>query len=160
MPLDQVPEENRPGHRPAVEQDKPAPHRLPPGTERRFRFAFEPAQMLAGLPFGVTPLTTGVTVSSDTLHIRYGPWSLETPLSNVAGVERTGPYRLVKIAGPPRVSLVDRGISFATRRSEGLCIRFHEPVAAALPFGLLRHPAATVTVEDGPELMRLLWVEP
>lgn len=65
---------------------------------------------------------------------------MATPLDNVVGAEVTGPYRLVKVAGPPHLSLRDRGITFATNRARGTCIRFREPV------GLLRHPAATVTV--------------
>jgi hypothetical protein len=151
-----VPEESRPGHHPDHEQDKPDARRLPPGTVRHFAFAFEPVQLLAGLPFGVTPLTTGVTVDHERLHIRYGPWSLTTPLANVAGTTETGPYQLVKIAGPAHLSLADQGVAFCTRRTDGLCISFHRPVNAIAPFGLVRHPAATVTVVDRDGLRRLL----
>jgi len=155
---DEVPEANRPGHRPARDQDKPDPRRLPPGTVRHFAFAFEPAQLLAGLPFGVTPLTTGVTVDHEKLHVRYGPWSLTTPLANVAGTTETGPYQLLKIAGPAHLSLADQGVAFCTRRTDGLCIEFREPVGAIAPFGIVRHPAATVTVVDRDGLRRLLEV--
>jgi hypothetical protein len=153
-----VPEDQLPGHHPDVEQDKPAPTRLPAGTERRFAFAFDPVNFALGAPFGVTPWTSEVRVTSADLIISYGPWTLRTPLANVAGTATTGPYDLVRIAGPPRVSLADRGISFATRASGGLCIRFREPVPAILPLhlGLVRHPAATVTVEADGELARLL----
>ena len=56
------------------------------------------------------------------------------------------------------MSLADRGISFATRTVGGLCICFREPVPAVLPLhlGLVKHPAATVTVEGAGELARLL----
>ncbi len=47
-----------------------------------------------------------------------------------------------------RLSMVDRGITFGTNGDRGVCIRFHRPVPAADPFGLLRHPATTVTVAD------------
>jgi hypothetical protein len=130
--------------------------RLPPGQARHFSFAFEPAQLLAGLPFGITPLTTGVMVDEERLHIRYGPWSLTTPLDNVAGTTETGPYQLLKIAGPAHLSLADRGVAFCTRRTDGLCISFHEPVRAIAPVGPLLHPAATVTVSDRDGLRRLL----
>jgi hypothetical protein len=128
------------------------------GTERRFAFVFDPVNLALGAPFGVTPWTTEVRVTSADLIVRYGPWTLRTPRANVAGTTPTGPYDLMKIAGPARVSLADRGISFATRTEGGLCIRFHEPVPAALPLhlGLVRHPAATVTVEAAGELARLL----
>jgi hypothetical protein len=155
---DPVPEENLPGHRPGRDQDKPDPRRLPPGTVRHFPFAFERAQLLAGLPFGVTPLTTGVMVDHERLHVRYGPWSLTTPLANIAGTTETGPYQLLKIAGPAHLSLADQGVAFCTRRTDGLCIEFHEPVGAIAPFGIVRHPAATVTVVDRDGLRRLLEV--
>jgi hypothetical protein len=132
--------------------------RPPQGTERRFPFVFDPPNLAPGLPWGITPWTTGLTVTSRDLIIRYGPWTLRTPLTNVAATEDSGPYAFVKIAGPPRLSLRDRGISFATRRSEGLCIRFRRPVPAILPWysPLLTHPGVTVTVEGAGELKRLL----
>jgi len=130
----------------------------PPRSQQRFRFAFEPYQLVVGLPFGVTPFTAWVAAGPTELSIRFGPWSMTTGLDNVAGVETTGPFRLLKVAGPPRLSLVDRGISFATRRSQGVCIRFHEPVPGILPFGsrLVSHPGATVTVADPEALVRAL----
>jgi hypothetical protein len=132
--------------------------RLPAGTERRFPFVFDPPNLALGLPWGITPWTTGLTVTSRELVIRYGPWTLRTPLTNVAATEDSGPYALVKIAGPPRLSFRDGGISFATRCSSGLCIRFRRPVPAILPsqLPLLTHPGATVTVEGAGELKRLL----
>jgi hypothetical protein len=39
-------------------------------------------------------------------------------------------------------------LTFASNSSAGLCISFREPVPAAEPFGVLRHPALTVTVDD------------
>jgi hypothetical protein len=157
--IDEVPEANRPGHHPPTDQDKPDPRRLPGGTERRFAFAFEPAFLAAGLPFGVTPFTTGVTVGATELSVRFGPWSLVTPLDNVAGTEETGPYSFIKVAGPAHLSLSDRGVAFCTRRSAGVCIRFHEPVPAIAPLGLVRHPGATVTVADPAGLRELLAAE-
>ncbi|MFP3901438.1 MAG: hypothetical protein ACLFXM_11325 [Acidimicrobiia bacterium] len=153
-----IPGESPPGRHAEVVQDTPALARLTHGAAEHFPFAFEPYQLLLGLPFGITPFTSGVTVDSTELQIRYGPWSLHTPLDNVAGAEMTGPYTLVKTAGPPHLSLVDRGISFVTRRSSGVCIRFREPVPCILPMHseLITHPGATVTVSWPHELMRLL----
>ena len=79
----------------------------------RFAFAFTPAYQAAALPFGITPWTAWVEVSED-LHVRFGPWSLTTPVSNIAGTDITGDYAFVKIAGPAHLSFADRGVTFAT----------------------------------------------
>ncbi|MFO7280739.1 MAG: hypothetical protein C0P77_010085 [Thermoanaerobacterales bacterium] len=114
-----------------------------------FAFAFDDARMrLAARVAGVTPDTSGVEVRGGRLTVRFGRWSLRTPVANVAGTTRTGPYEWWKVAGPPHLSLADRGVTFATTTEGGLCIRFHEPVPAIMPTGLIRHPAATVTVAD------------
>jgi hypothetical protein len=101
-------------------------------------------------------MTTGVSVGNGELHVRFGVWSLTTSLSNVAETSLTGPFSWWKVVGPPRVSMVDRGVTFATCDDVGVCIRFHEPVNAALPFGLVRHPGCTVTVTDSNALRSLL----
>ena len=53
--------------------------------------------------------------------------------------------RLVPTA---HLSLTDRGVTFATNSRQGLCVSFVELVHAIEPTGVLRHPAATVTVAD------------
>jgi hypothetical protein len=153
--LGPVPAANQPGHQPAWPQDKPAPRRRSadagaveaPG-EGRHPFLFEPLLLPFAAAAGVTPWTTGVDIDGGSLRIRFGPWSLETPLDNVVGATVTGPYRLHRVAGPPHLSLRDRGVTFATNRQQGTCIHFDRSVPALLPGGLLRHPAATVTVAD------------
>ena len=62
------------------------------------------------------------------------------------------PLRLV--AGPPRLSLADRGITFATSTRQGVCITFREQVSALAPF--MKHPALTVTVDEPERLAELL----
>lgn len=119
---------------------------------RRFDFAFDAAYRLPALALGITPLTSGVEVS-DQLIVRFGPWRLRTPLTNVAGVELTGDFAWIKTAGPPHLSFTDRGISFATNGRRAACVRFHEPVRGIEPTGRLRHPGATLTVAD-PEGLR------
>jgi hypothetical protein len=113
-----------------------------------FRFAFEPRMTAFAFALGVTPWTSGVEVVDDELRVRFGPWSVTTRLDNVAGAEITGPYKLLKVVGPPHLSLADRGVTFATSTERGVCIKFREPVSAVLPGGLLKHPALTVTVDD------------
>jgi hypothetical protein len=120
------------------------------GDSEHFGFDFEPLVGAAGLAFGVTPWTTGLDVKDGGLHIRFGPWTIHTPVDNVLGAEVTGPYSYVKVAGPPRLSLSDRVVTFATTTRRGVCIRFRKPV------GLLRHPAATVTVDEPERLVEVL----
>jgi hypothetical protein len=69
-------------------------------------------------------------------------------MSNVNATEITGPYSVPKTIGPAHLSLVDRGVTFATNPSVGLCVRLRHAMPAIEPFGLIRHPALTVTVGD------------
>jgi hypothetical protein len=121
-----------------------------------FTFRFSRAYALAGLPFGVTPRTTSLVVTSSQLRIRFGPWRLATPLSNIAHAEVSGPYRFVKTAGPAHLSFNDHGVTFATSGGRGTCIVLHEPVRALNPMGPPMHPNITVTVDDPERLARLL----
>ena len=157
--LGPIPEANLPGHHPEVEQDKPTG---PPPRPRRtgrtlgapslaavpehYAFRFEPTMLALSAPFGVLPPTTDVEVGDHVL-IRFGPWRMRFPRSDVSGVEETTDYDLLRVAGPPHLSLKDRGITFATNRERGLCIQLERPHRGIEPFGLLRHPAVTVTVE-------------
>ncbi len=121
----------------------------------RFDFAFSRPLSWPLALLGVTPWTAHVDVTDDEFSVRFGPWSLVTPLSNVEGARITGPYLPFKVLGP-HISLVDRGVSFGTNWQRGVCVRFRSPVPAALPVGLLRHPAVTVTVTDAERLVSLL----
>ncbi|WP_036830167.1 hypothetical protein [Phycicoccus jejuensis] len=117
-------------------------------TSRRFDFAFDPRYRIAGLPFGVLPATTWVEVGDGRLRARFSWWTLDTSLANVAGVEQSGGYAFAKTAGPPHLSFTDRGVTFATNSSRGVCVSFHRPVPAIDPTGTIRHPGATFTVAD------------
>ena len=170
-----IPEDNLPGHQPDVIPDKPLvppePYRLhavedevrgPVGDVEedeisvRFAFLFDPVFLALGAPVGVLPQTTSVELDGDELRVRFGPWSLRTPRDNIAGAEVTGPYKLWRVAGGPHLSFKDRGVTFATNARQGACVRFHEPVTGLLPWGLLRHPAATLTVTNPTDLVRRL----
>ena len=76
------------------------------------------------------------------------------PLAEVTGVEATGDFWLPKVAGPPHLSLADRGITFATNRQRGTCIQLRHPQPG--PYPVLKHPAVTVTVEDPEALEAIL----
>ena len=115
---------------------------------RRFEFAFEGRYRLPALMFGVTPATAHVVVTDDELLVRFGPWSLRTPVANVADAQVSTGFAWLRTAGPAHLSLSDRGVTFATNSWRGLCVSFTEPVRAIEPTGILRHPGATVTVAD------------
>ena len=51
-------------------------------------------------------------------------------------------------AGPARLPLAVRGLTFATTNRTGLCFTFRSPVPGIDPMGILRHPNLTVTVKD------------
>ena len=119
---------------------------------RRFDFRFGRLHRLAGAAFGIVPQRAWVEVDArpeaGSFFVRFGAWSLRTPLSNIADAVATGPYSLPKVIGPPRLSFVDKGITFATNDRAGVCVCFRTPVRGIDPMGVLRHPGATVTVAD------------
>jgi hypothetical protein len=123
-----------------------------------FPFSFTTSYRAVALLFGVTPRTAAVLVEDDELRVRFGLWSLRTPIGNIAGAEVTGGFAFLKTAGPPHLSFSDRGVTFATNGDHALCVRFHQPVPAIEPTRTIRHPGATLTVEDPEGLARALGV--
>ncbi len=123
-----------------------------PGTASEpveaFDFAFAATYAAAGRIFGITPASTTVEVGPKWLYVRYGPWRLLTPRANVASTQVTEDFAWLKTAGPPHLSLVDRGISFTTNGDRALCISFHDPEPAIDPTGTITHPSATISVAD------------
>jgi hypothetical protein len=111
-----------------------------------FGFRFEPRYRPILALVGVHPGWARVTVGSF-LDVRFGPWHLRTPRSNVQEVQVTGPYQPWKVIGP-HLSLADRGVTFGTTAARGACICFAQPVRALFPVNVLKHPAVTVTVDD------------
>lgn len=122
----------------------------------RFPFRFDPRYRRAARPFGITPERAWVEVADGKLEARYGPWRVSTPLGNVTGAEITGPYALLKTAGPARLGITDRGLTFASNGERGVRIDFASPVRGIDPLGAIRHPELTVTVADVDELARVL----
>jgi hypothetical protein len=118
----------------------------------RFEFRFDPWYRWLALPFGIRPDTAYVEIEHRTgpgrLTVQFGLWSLGTTLANVSAATVTGPYALVKTIGPPHVSLVDSGITFATNHDRGVCIEFRESVPGLDPLHFMHHPSVTVTVAD------------
>ena len=118
------------------------------GERQRFHFRFDPAYQRAARVFGVKPENAWVDVDDAQLDARFGRWRLRTPLSNVTHVESTGPYAFLKTAGPARLAVTDRGLTFATNGERGALIKFDRSVPGMEPTGRLKHPELTVTVED------------
>lgn len=125
-------------------------------TAAHHEFAFHRAFVLPAALVGVRPTTAHLRIEDRHLDVRFGPWRVRVPLSEIASAEVTGPYAWPKVIGPPHLSLADRGLTFATTNREGVCIRFRRPVRGIEPVGLLRHPALTVTVRDAPAVAELL----
>jgi hypothetical protein len=119
-----------------------------PDRRTRFHFRFDPTYRRLARLFGVTPERAWVDLGREELEARYGPWRVWTLASNIAAVEATGPYAFFKTAGPARLAVTDRGLTFASNRDRGACLSFHSPVTGIDPFGLVRHPTLTITVGD------------
>jgi hypothetical protein len=114
----------------------------------RFPFRFDPAYRVLARPFGVTPERAWVELGEEGLEARFGRWRVRTPVSNVAAAEATGPYSFFKTAGPARLAVTDRGLTFASNGERGVCITFHSPVRGIDRPGRIHHPELTVTVLD------------
>src|SRR6476619_4234843 len=122
----------------------------------RFLFLFDPAYRRLARLFGVTPERVWVDLGEEKLEARYGPWRVRTPLSNIAAAEATGPYSFLKTAGPARLAITDRGLTFASNGDRGVCITFQSPVRGIDRSGRIRHPELTVTVLDVDGLIEAL----
>jgi uncharacterized protein YndB with AHSA1/START domain len=139
--------------------DEPMEDQDPP-TEvvREFDFAFSPAYAAAARPFGITAATTSVEVGPRWLYVRYGPWKLLTPRANVVAARLTGDFNFVKTAGPPHLSMSDRGVTMTSNGDRALCLEFAQPVTAIDTTGVIRHPGATLAVADPEALAAALGV--
>jgi hypothetical protein len=125
-------------------------------SAERFAFRFAEAYRRPARIFGITPETAWVDIGEDTMRACFGPWRVTTPLANITEVAVTGPYAFLKTAGPARLAITDRGLTFATNGESGVLISFHSAVRGLDPLGVLRHPELTVTVADVDGLVELL----
>jgi hypothetical protein len=122
----------------------------------RFDFAFAPNYRRFARAFLVSPENAWVEIGDETFEARFGRWWVRTPLTNITDAEVTGPYAFWKTAGPARLAITDRGLTFATNGDRGVLILFEDPVRGLDPLGILRHPELTVTVTDVDGLADLL----
>lgn len=162
-----IPEDNQPGHHPPVEQDKPTrpprprarqPKETAPKVPDPATFAFDFEGLVGDVAkrIGLNADNAYVEVAGQRVRIKFGPWVVETSRDNVKAADVTGPYAWWKVAGPPHLSLADRGLTMATSTDKGVCIRFERPVKGIDPVGLLRHPSVTVTPRDPDQLIEAL----
>jgi hypothetical protein len=114
---------------------------------RYFAFRFDGVARRILPLFGIRPGTTGVVIDGDRLLVRFGPLRLATPLDNIRDADVTGPYSWIKAIGI-HLSLADKGLTLGTNSAAGVCVRFHQPIAAVGRRLGLRHPGLTVTVDD------------
>ena len=68
--------------------------------------------------------TAWVDVGDQVLAVQFGPWRLSTPLANITDAAVMGPYAFWKTAGPARLAITDRGLTFATNGKSGVLISF------------------------------------
>ena len=121
-----------------------------------FSFSFGDPLNLPLRAFGIWPFTTVVAVTANEVQLRFGPWSMRTPVRNIASARVVPAPSWIDVVGPPRVSLRDGSVRFATDRKRAVELRFMEPVAGGVPLSFVRHPAVTVTVRDPEGLVALL----
>lgn len=131
-----------------------------------FPFAFEPLLTPFAAAVGVRESSAWVEVDpgfdlegvDDEVQVHFGPWSMAFPRVDVLEAEVTSDYKFHRVAGPPHLSLKDRGVTFATTRRRGLCIHLRVPRKALDPTGaLVQHQALTVTVADPDGLREALF---
>jgi len=129
--------------------------RRPGVSVPRFPFRFDPVFRGPLLALGVTPASAHVDVDDEELRVRFGPWSLVTPRSNIVTASAQGPHRWWRAVGP-RLSLSDGGVTFGTNADATTCVELREPVHGLEPLGVLRHPNISLSVEDVDRLAALL----
>ncbi|MGP4022577.1 hypothetical protein [Actinomadura sp. 3N407] len=126
-----------------------------PTDGERFEFAFDRRLRRPLSLLGIRPDTCHALITATRLVVRFGPWTVRSPLENIAGAEVTGPFPSWKVMGV-RMSMADRGLTLGTSTEQGVCVRFHRPVPGSEPTGLLRHPGLTLTLADSPAAARRL----
>ena len=113
-----------------------------------FAFLFEQRYRTPARLFGITPTSCGIDVDDDLFDAWFGPWRVRTPRRNIVGARTTGPYAFVKTAGPARLGITDRSLTFATNSWRGVEITFRTSIRGIDPVGVIRHPTLTVTASD------------
>jgi hypothetical protein len=112
----------------------------------QFEFAVESRYKPLLLAFGVREGAAWLRIDGDDLEVKFGFFGLSTTVGNVTGYQLSGDYKAYRAIGI-RTSLKDRGVTFGSTTSRGLCVTFADPVPVKPGIGL-EHPGMTVTVDD------------
>ena len=112
----------------------------------RFEFDFHPRYRWILRPLGVKPDNSHVELTDDAFVATFGRWTVRTPLANISGYERSGDYKWYRAIGI-RGSMVDHGLTFGSTTTQGVCLKFAEPIKPFIP-GMPHHPGLTITVAD------------
>ena len=62
-------------------------------AEQRFAFRFDPRFARIQRLLGITERTAYAQVDGARLHVRFGPWTVDTPRSNVTSAQVSGRLR-------------------------------------------------------------------
>jgi hypothetical protein len=95
------------------------------------------------LLFGVRPGNATVWLDRERIAARFGFFSAETSLANVARWDITGPYRWWRAAGVRR-TVGTQDLSFGGSAHGGVCLHFREPILV----GRFRVTDLYLTVDD------------
>ena len=130
-------------------------HNLPvdPASVHRFRFHRATLRPLALL--GVRPANSYVFLDTDVLDVKFGPWRITTPTTNILAAEPTGRLSLWRSLGV-RVREPGHALAFACHRTGGLRILFRRPVHRLDRHSQTGHLTLTVTVHDTQRLITRL----
>ena len=124
-------------------------------ADQRFPYDFDERFFWIWGPLGARPRKDGVVLTADGKFVAtFGRFRVETPLSNIKGANKTGPYRWWRAVGI-RGSGVDSGITFGTTPRGGVCVLFKERIPKVIP-PAAEHAGLTVTVADRDGLVRAL----
>lgn len=124
-------------------------------ADRFFPYDFDERFIWIWGPLGARPKKDGVALTEDGKFVAtFGRFRVETPLSNIKGANKTGPYRWWRAVGI-RGSGVDSGITFGTTPRGGVCILFKERIPKVIP-PAAQHAGLTVTVADRDGLVQAL----
>ena len=108
-----------------------------------FPIRLQPSLRPILLLFGVRPRNASVRLDDERLTARFGFFTAETSLTNIARWDITGPYRWWRAAGVRR-TFGTHDLSFGGSAHGGLCLHFREPV----PVGRLRVRDLFLSVDD------------
>lgn len=130
-------------------------HRPVALASRTHRLRFDPdLRRVLGL-IGMRAATARVVVDPDrgVLDVRFGPWRVLTPLTNITSAAPARPRRTERRFTVVRPTPAPRDLVLATAGTGGVRIGFRHPVRVAGPVRPGRHTSLTLTPVDPQRLI-------